>query len=217
MGKSLYFLGFLLVINLSTSLSLVGAEEIPTLLMADFNTGDKPNNVGGDFGSWNYAPTDETQGCWDSFEPTASTGKEGYSVAMEYDVQSPNPAFCGFWMKLGGSDVTAYDTLSLWLKGDEKAGATSRFKVELRNKQGGRAVFTVSGIDSTWQEFNIPIKRTRSIKDWSKMEELTIVFDDILATKKVGKIFLDQVAFKNLGVEESAPPQEQVPPSPSSE
>ncbi len=189
------------------------ADEAASLLVADFNSSNKPNNVGGDFGSWNYAPNDETQGCWDSFETLDHEKSDGASIMMEYDVKSPNPAFCGFWMKLGGVDVTNYDTLSLWLKGEDKQGYTSRFKVELRNKLGGRAIFTISGVSGEWQEFNIPIKRTRAIKDWSKMEEMTIVFDDILATKKVGKIYLDQVAFKKLGTEDLAPAQEAAAPS----
>jgi hypothetical protein len=199
--------GIAIVVILMGVACLEAADDIPTLVIADFNAGDKPNNVGGDFGSWNYAPNDETQGCWDSFEPADYAGKDGYSIVMEYDVKSPNPAFCGFWMKLGGSDVTNFDTLSLRVKGDEKTGYTSRFKIELRNKQGGRAVFTLSGVDGTWQEFNIPVKRTKSIKDWSKMEEFTIVFDDILATKKTGKIYVDEIAFKKLSTDEiQAPP-----------
>jgi hypothetical protein len=188
-----------------------GAEKAApsVLIIADFDEEKKPNNVGGDFGSWNYAPNDETQGCWDAFEATDFTGGEGYAIAMEYDVKSPNPAFCGFWMKLGWMDVTPYDILSFWAKGDEVKGYTTRFKIELKNKQGARAVYTVSGIDGKWQEFSIPIKQSRSIKDWSKMDELTVVFDDILATKKVGKIYIDQITFKK------APPQTSIPNTPA--
>jgi len=218
MYKAIFLSGLIAFSLTSVSYAADAAKTPPagdgtSLLIADFNTGDKPNNVGGDFGSWNYAPNDETQGCWDSFEPSDSQGANGYSIAMEYDVKSPNPAFCGFWMKLGGADVTNYDTLSFWLKGDEKMGYTSRFKIELRNKLGGRAIFTISGVSDAWQEFNIPIKRTRSIKDWSKMDELTIVFDDILSTKKTGKIYIDQVAFKKLGTEEAPSAQEPAAPS----
>ena len=46
------------------------------LIISDFDTGDKPNNLGGDFGSWNKDPEDSTQGCTISFE----TDDELYSV-----------------------------------------------------------------------------------------------------------------------------------------
>ena len=113
----------------------VSSQDIPSeLVIADFNNGNKPNNVGGEFGSWNYAPKDETQGCWDWFEPGSYDGEEGYSLLMEYDVQSSNPAFCGLWMKLKRADISPYDVLTFWLKGDEKTGFTTRFKIEIRKR-----------------------------------------------------------------------------------
>lgn len=177
-------------------------KEVPPLVMADFDSGKKPNNVKGDFGSWNYSPNDETQGCWDSFEAVNYDGKQGYSILLDYDVKSPNPAFCGFWAKLVGIDIDAYDVLSFYLKGDAKAGFTSRFKIELKTRGGRRAIYTINGVDATWQAFNIPFKQTRAVSDWSKMEEFTIVFDDILTTKKVGKIYLDQITFRKFSPEE---------------
>jgi len=172
------------------------------LVIADFDSGKKPANIGGDFGSWNYAPNDETQGCWDWFETVNYDGKDGYSISLEYDVQSPNPAFCGFWLKLKNINVDSYDVMSFWLKGNEVTGFTGQFKVELRSKRGSRAVYTVTGIDENWQEFRIPFKQTRAIGDWSSLQEFTIVFDDILATKRVGKIFFDQLVFRKFTPEE---------------
>jgi len=197
----------LVLVSLLLIPQIAGAKEsppgdAPELVIADFDSGKKPNNVGGDFGSWNYAPRDETQGCWDWFEPTNFNDVEGYSVIMEYDVKSPNPAFCGLWMKLKNVDVSPYDVLSLWLKGDEKTGFTTRFKIEMRNKRGKRAVYTVSGVDNTWQNFKIPFKKTRAINDWSQIQEMTVVFDDIMATKKVGQILLDQISFRKYTPEE---------------
>jgi len=163
-----------------------------------------PITWGGDFGSWNYAPNDETQGCWDFFYDINYDGGEGKSIELEHDVASANPAFCGFWMKIGNLDLTPYGMMTFWVKGSEKVGFTSRFKIELRNKRGKRAVYTISGITEEWQSFEVPFKQTRALKDWSSMQELTIVFDDILATKKTGKIYLDQVSFRKFTPEEAA-------------
>jgi len=191
--------------------SVVELESVPeteaSLLVADFNKGRKPNQLRGEFGSWNYAPNDETQGCWDWFEPEDFAGGDGYSVSLEYDVLSPNPAFCGFWMKLQGTNISAYDTLSFWVRGDNQMGFTTRFKVELKNKAGKRAVYTISGVTNEWQEFRVPFKGTRAIQDWSKLDEFTVVFDDILVTKKTGKIFMDNISFQKSNPEEITPVQ----------
>jgi hypothetical protein len=220
MKKIIVFLASIVVIvvliNTPIRAKLSTTGESPELVIANFDKGNKPNLIGGEYGSWNYAPNDETQGCWDWFEPKNYDGKDGYSVVLEYDVKSPNPAFCGFWMKLGNVDITAYDILSLWLKGDEKAGFTSRFKIELKNNRGKRAVYTVSGVSDKWQVFDIPFKQTRAINDWSQMSEMTVVFDDILATKKTGKILLDQIVFRKYTPEELTALKEALAPEATS-
>ncbi|MCX5657319.1 MAG: hypothetical protein NTZ48_03715 [Candidatus Omnitrophica bacterium] len=114
------------------------------LLVADFDSGVKPNNVGGDFGAWSKDPVDFTQGCFDSFVSTVRHGDAGYSVQLMYDVASDNPAYNGFWMRLNGADLSAYRKLSFWVKGDELRGYTKVFKIELKNKQNnvGKYYFT---------------------------------------------------------------------------
>ena len=44
------------------------------IMLADFDTGDKPNNVGGDFGAWDKDPNDDTQGCQLSFDQDDAKG-----------------------------------------------------------------------------------------------------------------------------------------------
>src|SRR3989338_5975750 len=102
--------------------STAGGSE---LIISDFDTGDKPNNIGGDFGSWDKDPNDETQSCQMSFEGQDAVGDPlGYAIRLDYDVDSPNPAYNGFWMKLNNLDATAYNTVNFYLKGDAKNGFT---------------------------------------------------------------------------------------------
>ena len=42
-------------------------------MVADFNSGTKPNNIGGDFGAWIKDPNDPMQGCVESFDATTAT------------------------------------------------------------------------------------------------------------------------------------------------
>ena len=92
-----------------TARPAVAADSGTELVVADFDTGDKPNNIGGDFGAWDKDPNDDTQGTQLTFEPDDALGDQaGYAIRLDYDVDSPNPAYNGFWMKLNGEDATAY-------------------------------------------------------------------------------------------------------------
>lgn len=166
-------------------------------VVADFNSGDKPNNLGLEWGAWNVDPKDDQQGCFEAVEPDDyQDPKSGYCVRIDFDVQSPKPAFNGFWMKLGDLDATPYEWLSFWIRGEKNGKFTRRFKLELKNTQGKRAVYLVEDVTSDWLEVRIPFKKNTSITDWSKLSELVIVFDDILATHKEGTLYLDQIEFQ---------------------
>jgi len=177
--------------------ALLCAREPEELVVATFNRDTPTNEVGGNYGAWNYNTSDPSQRCYsdleldDPFDP-----EEGYSVRLDYDVLSDKPAFNGFWMKLEGIDLTRYDTLSFWVKGDEEIGFTQRFKLELKNIFGEKTTYIVWGIESDWKEITLAIKDGVKLIDWSSMAELVIVFDDILATKKEGSILIDQFVFR---------------------
>jgi hypothetical protein len=165
------------------------------LVIADFNTGDKPNNIGGDFGSWDKDPEDDTQGCHIAFEPEDALGDaNGYSLRLEYDVDSPNPAYNGFWMKLVGEDFSKYNTLNFYVKGDAKAGFTKRLKIELKDQANKPSPYIISGITDQWQKFSIPFEKFKRIADWTSMNEFVVVFDDINSRPKAGTIYIDQIS-----------------------
>ncbi len=165
------------------------------LVLADFDTGDKPNNIGGDFGGWDKDPNDDTQGTQMSFEPDDALGDPaGYSIRLDYDVDSPNPAYNGFWMKLNGEDGTAYNTLSFYVKGDAASGYTKRIKIELKDMTNKPSPYIVTGVTDEWKKISIPFEKFRRINDWKSMNEFVIVFDDINSNPKAGTIFFDHVA-----------------------
>jgi hypothetical protein len=164
------------------------------LVIADFDTGDKPNNIGGDFGGWDKDPNDESQGTQMSFDTDDSQGDaSGYSIRLDYDVDSPNPAYNGFWMKLNGEDATAYNTLNFYVKGDAKAGYTKRFKIELKDMTNKPSAYIVSGVTDQWQKISIPFEKFRRIENWNSLNELVFVFDDINSSPKTGSILIDQI------------------------
>ncbi len=165
------------------------------LLVADFDSGTKPNNIGGDFGAWSKDPIDFTQGCFDSFISTIRHGDTGYSVQLMYDVASDNPAYSGFWMQLNGIDLSAYKKLSFWVKGDELRGYSKVFKIELKNKQNNVGKYYFTDVTDQWKNVVISLDKFTELQDLASMEELVIVFEDRIATKKEGAIYIDDIAF----------------------
>ncbi len=171
---------------------MAAAEE---LIIADFNAGDKPNNIGGDFGVWNKDPDDSTQKAEMKFESDDALGdRAGYSIRLDYDVDSPNPAYNGFWMKLNGVDASPYNSLTFYIKGDAKLGFTKRLKIELKDKGNKPSAYIVGNITDKWQKVTIPFDKFRHIQDWSSLNEFVIVFDDQNSNPKSGAVYIDQIA-----------------------
>ena len=168
------------------------AEE---LVIANFDSGEKPNNLGGNFGAWNKDPSDPTQWCKESFDNVTRHGDTGFSMKLNYCVESPNPAYNGFWMMLPNFDASKYDNLIFWVKGDPKEGYTTVFKVELKNasKQVGR--YYVSNVSDQWQKMSIPLSELKGLPDRSNLTELVVVFEDRMASNKKGVIYVDDFKF----------------------
>jgi len=166
------------------------------LVIADFDSGTKPNNVGGDFGSWDKDPEDQTQGTQMAFEPDdALANPAGYSMRLDYDVDSPNPAYNGFWMKLAGEDARDFNTLSFYIKGDSEKGFTKRVKVELKDQTNRPSPYVVANVTGDWQKVSVPFEKFRRVTDWSSMNEFVVVFDDMNSRPKGGTIYIDQITF----------------------
>lgn len=167
------------------------------LVVADFNAGEKPNNLGGDFGAWDKDPEDTTQTCTISFEDDdALENSSGYSMRLDYDVDSENPAYNGFWMKLDGLNAERYNTVSFYVRGQGYKNFTKRIKIEMKDSSNTTAPYIINGITDSWQKFQIPFERFRKIHDWSDMNEFVLVFDDMNSDPKQGTLLIDQIAFE---------------------
>ena len=193
MKKLIYALTLVFVMGLiAAPVSGAAGKE---LVVADFDTGEKPSNIGGDFGAWNKDPADFSQGCTEAFDSVNRRGSKGFAMKLEYSVESKNPAYNGFWMFLQNLDASKYKNIAFWVKGDGKTGYTTVFKVELKNaaRQVGR--YYVTNVTDKWQDIVIPLKEFKGITDFSNLTELVIVFEDRIASNKKGIIYLDDIRF----------------------
>ncbi|MCX5657321.1 MAG: hypothetical protein NTZ48_03725, partial [Candidatus Omnitrophica bacterium] len=121
-------------------------------------------------------------------------GDTGFSMKLDYDVDSPNPAYNGFWMKLNNADLTKYKKLTFWAQGDVAKGYTKVVKLEFKNGKGETGKYYVSDIGDDWKEIAVPFTKIAGITDFSNMTEIVLVFEDRVATKKEGSIYLDDIA-----------------------
>ncbi|MEE9500130.1 MAG: carbohydrate binding domain-containing protein [Candidatus Omnitrophota bacterium] len=178
-------------------LPAIKPEEVfvEELLVADFDSCEKPNNIGGNFGAWDKDPADFSQGCAESFDSENRRGQKGFAMKLDYDVDSRNPAYNGFWMFLQNLDVSGYDNISFWVKGDPDEGYTTVFKVELKNvaRQVGR--YYITDVTDKWQKMVIPLKSFKGITDFSNLTEFVIVFEDRIASNRDGSIYIDDIEF----------------------
>jgi len=165
------------------------------LMIDDFDDGAKPNNIGGDLGAWDRDPADDTQRCREYFTSEVKCGDKGYSMKIDYDVDSPSPAYNGYWTKLQDIDITPYKNFVFYVKGDEKEGFTTQFKIELKNGKKELGKYYVKGVTSEWQKVVVPLKEFVGITDFSKMTEFVIVFEDRIATDRDGAIYIDNLHF----------------------
>ena len=165
------------------------------LIVADFDNGEKPNNIGGNFGAWDKDPADFSQGCAESFDTKNRRGPKGFAMKLDYDVDSRNPAYNGFWMFLQNMDASGYNNASFWVKGDSDEGYTTVFKIELKNaaRQVGR--YYVTNVTDQWQEVVIPLQDFKGMTDFSNLTEFVIVFEDRIASNKDGSIYIDDIKF----------------------
>lgn len=187
----------IMVIILITTLFMIAGQVLAaTLIIADFDSGEKPNNIKGDFGSWNRDENDKTQSCVIDFNSGIKRGTKGFSLEIDYDVDSPNPAYNGLWMNLENQNATQYDKLAFWIKGDEKAGFSPKIKLELKNSKGEIGTYALTSISKEWQQVSIPLKQFAGLTDLTSMKEFVIVFDDTTCVgHQRGTIYIDDIAF----------------------
>ncbi|MFA5334320.1 MAG: carbohydrate binding domain-containing protein [Candidatus Omnitrophota bacterium] len=181
----------------AASASNGGSAGAIQLLVADYDSGSKPNNLGGDMGCWNKDPNDKTQGCNMGFNGQGNgRGGSGQALQLDYDVDSPNEALDGYWMTMGKQDLSSYKNLSLWIKGDSSIGFSKSIKIELKNSGKEQSTYVLSGITGEWKRFAVPLADFKDIKDLTSMTEFVIRFDDkVNADKKQGRIYVDDIGF----------------------
>jgi len=172
-----------------------GEPKNPVTYLYQFDDPKETAKEGQLFSSWDKDPKDKTQSCRISF---AERGK-GKALKIQYDVDSPNPAYNGIWMKNNKTDFSKFAGLTLDLRGEPEKH-TSRLWVEMKSSDGGVGKVLVSGISPEWQTFELPLflftmhpEYASPISDFKKVSEIVLTFDDSTMTRKEGIVYFDNL------------------------
>lgn len=176
------------------------------LMVADFNSGTKPNNLGGDFGAWIRDPSDPSQGAIESFDAKDRFGNKGYALRLIYTVASQKPAYGGLWMRLQNLDASKFDALRFRVRGDARMGYTTTFKVELKDALDISSHAYVRSVTDQWQDIAIPLSSFSGMANPRRLKEMVIVIEDTTATAKQGVLYFDDVRFTTASAQPSREP-----------
>lgn len=182
-------------------------KPLSSVTIADFDRGMMVDNLQGECGSWEMDPEDEAQSINAILDKDVKMGQEGYSLKLDYDLDSPKNAVNGFWMQLRSFDASPYDHFEFWVKGDQEKGYTTVFKVEFKKFQKDeegrdetiKGGYVVKGVTDKWQKISIPLNVMNGILDWKDMVELVITFEKRRVDKKEGSLYFDDFAFVKTG------------------
>ena len=191
-----------------------GRSEARTLLVEDF---DRTSFVGplGPHNVWMVNPDDPTSGVRAGF--VRNDG--GFALRIDYNTDSPityyhdrsfiqdysefsvlgladglpHVAPGGYFFILGEQDLRGFDYLVFSARGDEKAGYTRRFQLELKTANRTSS-FMFDGLTSQWRRYAVPLSVFDGIDDWRKVTEITISFNEHVTAER-GAVYLDNLYF----------------------
>ena len=176
-------------------------------IIADFNKPDMLNNLNAEIGTWELDPEDNMQGVSASFDKNVKINPSGYSLKVEYNVNSDKNAANGFWTQLKSIDASGYDHFEFWVKGDAAKGFTTVFKIEFKKTQPDdegheetiKGSYVVKGVTEDWQKISVPLNVMNGIPSWRDMRELVVTFEKKRVDKLKGALYFDDFAFVRTG------------------
>ena len=179
------------------------------ILIDDFEDGTLQNRLGGDSGAWNLDPNEEYTSCYPEIVSQPAPELSEKVLKLTYDVNGPEPAENGYWMKLRDVDASNYTHLEFFVKGDAKKKFTTSFIVELKKYKNDKRIeklagsYRVMGVTSTWQRISIPLSKFSAIdgyraadpdwSGWKNLDEFVIIFNERFSDVKEGVLYFDNI------------------------
>ena len=166
-----------------------------TLMIADFDTQDKENLLGGKFNSFSAYPSNANVGVTDQ----EFHGNAGRSLQINYVKKIGRPNFCGTWVRFAPDteclDTTGYRYLTFYVKGkqgreDFNIGLADRAWSEEKDDAklvGNIRDFLPNGVTRQWRKVKVPLAQVLRL-NFRQMSQFALIF-------RVGRgeIYIDDV------------------------
>lgn len=169
------------------------------IIIEDFNSG----KISG-YGAWEKDPDDKDESASVELVNHTKIGNEGYSLKITYDVDSPEGAYNGLWLKIAEKNFSGYESLKIAIKGDPTVGFTKVIKCELKNAYGEVGVRYIREITDKWKKFELKFSEFKGLTKLKKITEFVLVFEDKLSDPMTGAIFIDNIFVGEYTVKEKA-------------
>jgi hypothetical protein len=120
----------------------------------------------------------------------------GHALNLRYDVSKPR-SYAGYVSSLGSLDLRGYQALSLFVKA---SGDGQDFLVGLKDRSGHEQRVSIDEYlpekitTASWQHATIPLVAFTDIKDWGRLENLSLSFVNSIHDK--GAVIVDQIEFR---------------------
>ncbi len=159
------------------------------VVIDDFERAEATTNLLGAANSvWTRDADDDTVTIGMRHETLEQGGKRSGCLRVDYDVESPNPAYGGVTLSLGHANGSGCNLLTLRAR-----GLPDRTKVELHGRGGSGAVRVRVKDAGQWTDIELRYRDFGMITDWSDLDRLVIVFEDNVSKPKVGTVWLDDI------------------------
>lgn len=169
-----------------------------TLQVANFNSCNGVNNLGGSMGAAYQEPGNRIA------ESYLSRAGHGCVVKLAYEIKD----WGAFWLKLENSDLSAFRESAGYLTFDIRAEEPipNGMKIELKRfcapnaGCGELSIYYMTGITTEWQTRSVPLDGfgttgwAATLSSWEAVEELVFTFEAANSGNN-GLVYLDNIAF----------------------
>ncbi|ODS36940.1 MAG: hypothetical protein A7315_04445 [Candidatus Altiarchaeales archaeon WOR_SM1_79] len=170
------------------------------VILDDFEDTLSTNDFFGDSGVWHYPNQSVAKVNWSFYNGTYH-GESGQSLKLEYNLTFSGSAGGYWWMFTyniidpdNPYDLSEFDYLKFWIKGDSSEGHTNKFYIELVDKDWNTDIVEITNVTTGWQQKEIDLTQLTNV-NWTKMRHLAVKLESNHITNKTGVLYFDDVTF----------------------
>ncbi len=190
---SLYVLIMTIVASFSQDIALA-REEI--FFLENFESPGNNSSIKCQQGIWQEGSISGSASNYQAWRvPETRFLKKTTVLRLACPIRSAGFKTGGYFFKFKKTDLSKFNNLNFYVKGDRWDGFPDNFEIQLR-AEGHLASRRIAGITASWQKITVPLASFKQTLGSSKeIDSLRIVFDVSSPDSKEGIIYIDDIFF----------------------